>query len=153
VRSFLLGLSVALASVGCNGGVETADAGDAGAEGGNPFFDAAPLVDPFGDASLALRTRALFAQTCGGGPESGCHTDHAAGWGAVLDPDGGDTVNVASTEIPSMLRVEPGHPERSYVYWKVSADPRIDGGVMPLSTGYDPRIPALIGPWIEAGAP
>jgi hypothetical protein len=136
--------------VGCNGAVA---AGDAGSDGSSPFGDAGAFVDPFGDASLALRTRALLTLTCSGGPESGCHSDHAANFGALLDPDGGDTVNVASTEAPTMLRVEPYHPERSYLYWKVSADPRIDGGVMPLSTGYDPRIPALIGPWIEAGAP
>lgn len=117
------------------------------------FGDVAPVIDPFGDASLALRARALFAQTCSGGPESGCHSDGAAGFHALLDPDGGDTIGVFSTEMPSVLRVLPFHPEESYVYWKVSGDPRIDGGVMPLSTGFDPRVVALVGPWIEAGAP
>lgn len=121
-------------------------------DGGLVFDDGGAAIDPFGDASLALRTRALFA-TCRGGPESGCHSDSAANFTATLDPDGGDIVGVASTEMPGLLRVEPYHPESSYLYWKVSADPRIDGGVMPKSTGYDPRIPALIGPWIEAGAP
>lgn len=152
MRSCLLRWSIWLALLGCNGAVEAPDAGDGG-DGGFAFYDAAPLIDPYGDASLALRARALLGQTCMGGPESGCHIDHAASYSALLDPDGGDTVNVASTEIPSMLRVEPFHPERSYLYWKVANDPRIDGGVMPKSSGYDPRIPAVIGPWIEAGAP
>ena len=153
MRSWLLAASVVIALLGCDEDGSATDAGgDATSEAGL-FGDAAPLIDPFGDASLALRTRALLARTCSGGPESGCHADHVAGYGALLDPDGGDTVNVPSTEIPSMLRVVPFQPEQSYLYWKVSADPRIDGGVMPLSTGYDPRIPALIGPWIEAGAP
>jgi hypothetical protein len=128
------------------------DAQGAAGDGGVEFGDAS-LVDPFGDASLALRTRALFAQTCSGGPESGCHADHAANFSATLDPDGGDVIDITSTEMPSLLRVEPYHPERSYLYWKVSGDPRIDGGTMPLSTGYDARVVALIGPWIEAGAP
>lgn len=125
--------------------------GDA-TDGGVVFGDSS-LVDPFGDASLALRTRALFAQTCNGGPESGCHADHAANFTATLDPDGGDVVGVAATEMPALLRVEPYHAERSYLFWKVTGDPRIDGGTMPLGAGFDPRIGALIGPWIEAGAP
>ena len=131
------------------------DASDRTADGGIyvvTFQDGAPLVDPFGDASLAVRTRALLA-SCRGGPESGCHADSAAGFTATLDPDGGDVIDVSATEMPSLFRVEPYHPERSYLFWKVSNDPRIDGGVMPKSTGFDPRIPELIGPWIEAGAP
>ena len=137
---------ILLACVACNGVAAQAD-------GGSPFGDAAPPVDPFGDASPELRVRALFSQTCAGGPESGCHSTGAANFTARLDPDGGDVVGVPATEMPGLLRVERFHPERSYLYWKVSNDPRIDGGVMPASTGYDPRIPALIGPWIEAGAP
>jgi len=125
---------------------------DARTDGGFIFADSAPPVDPFGDAALALRTRALL-QTCRGGPESGCHGDSAADFTATLDPDGGDIVGVASTEMPGVLRVERFHPENSYLFWKVSGDPRIDGGTMPLSTGFDPRIPELVGPWIEAGAP
>jgi hypothetical protein len=123
------------------------DAGDGGLFGDSSF------VDPFGDASLAIRSRALFAQTCRGGPESGCHSDNAANFTATLDPDGGDIIDVPSTEMPGLVRVAPYRPDQSYVYWKVSGDPRIDGGTMPLSTGYDPRIAALIDSWIEAGAP
>jgi hypothetical protein len=123
-----------------------------GADGGL-FGDSSSFVDPFGDAALATRTRALFAQTCSGGPESGCHSDHAANFTATLDPDGGDVINVPSTEMPGVVRVEPYRPDQSYLYWKVSGDPRIDGGTMPKSTGYDPRIDSLINAWIEAGAP
>lgn len=145
------GAGAAAGGVACDGFVSADDGG--AADGWSPFGDGGAFIDPFGDASLGVRARALLAQTCSGGPESGCHSDHPANYGAMLDPDGGDTVNVPSTEMPGLLRVEPFHPERSYMFWKVSADPRIDGGVMPASTGYDPRIPALIGPWIEAGAP
>ena len=141
-------LLVLLACVACNGGAAPEDAGTDAS-----LFGDSSTIDPFGDAAPALRVRALFAQTCRGGPESGCHSSAPANFTATLDPDGGDVVGVPATEMPGLLRVEPYHPERSYLYWKVSNDPRIDGGVMPASTGYDPRIPALIGPWIEAGAP
>jgi hypothetical protein len=129
----------------CDGHGETGD-------GGITFGDAS-FVDPFGDAEAAIRVRALFSQTCSGGPESGCHTDHAANFTATLDPDGGDMIGVPSTEMPGLVRVEPYHSEKSYLFWKVSGDPRIDGGTMPLSTGYDARIAALVGAWIDAGAP
>lgn len=110
-------------------------------------------VDPFGDAALGLRTRALFGGTCAGGPESGCHFEHAANLGLMLDPDGGDLIDVPSSELPGVLRVVPFDAGASYVFWKVTGDPRIDGGQMPLSETFDPRIPALVGAWIEAGAP
>ena len=55
--------------------------------------------------------------------------------------------------MPPMVRVKPFAPDQSYLYWKVVPDPRIDGGAMPLNFPFDPRIPALINEWIEAGAP
>ncbi len=63
-------------------------------------------------------------------------------------------VNVPSTQVPSVMRVVPGDPEHSYLYWKVTGDPRIDGGRMPLMA---PPLGAtdreLLRGWIEAGAP
>ncbi len=160
VRSAVLALSILSFGVGCfssgsqpDAGAD-AEAGDAGDGGGCVFcVDSGPFIDPFGDASLALRTRALFAMTCLGGPESGCHSDHAANMTLNLSPDGGDVINVVSTEAPPMVRVAPWECDASYMFWKVSADPRIDGSVMPPNQPFDPRIPALIGAWIDAGAP
>ena len=129
----------------------SADASEAGCTGF--CVDSGPFIDPFGDASLPIRTRALFRQTCAGGPESGCHSEHAANFTATLDPDGGDTINVLSTEMPGIVRVSPFDAGGSYVWWKVTNDPRIDGGAMPLNATFDPRVPTLIGAWIEAGAP
>ena len=137
---------LALALLGCNSSTpETCDSAFC--------VDAAPFVDPFGDASLAIRTRALFRQTCAGGPESGCHSERAANLTLTLDPDGGDVIDVPSTEMSGVVRVAPFAPDQSYVFWKVEPDPRIDGGTMPLNATFDPRIPALIHAWIEAGAP
>ena len=133
----------------------TGDAGADASEAGCTSFcvDSGPIVDPFGDASLALRTRALFQQTCAGGPESGCHSEHAANLTLTLDPDGGDVIDVLSSEAPTMVRVSPFDAGGSYLFWKVTNDPRIDGGAMPLNLPPDPRVPALIGSWIDAGAP
>ena len=132
-----------------------ADAASDASEGGCTAFcvDAGPFIDPFGDAALPTRTRALFRQTCAGGPESGCHSEHAANLTLTLDPDGGDVIDVVSTEMPPMVRVAPFDAGGSYLFWKVTGDPRIDGGRMPLNGAPDPRIPALIGEWIDAGAP
>ena len=137
------------------------DNGDAGPDGGSDAseagctfcVDSGPIIDPFGDASLPIRTRALFKQTCAGGPESGCHSEKAASFTLTLDPDGGDTIDVLSTEMPGVVRVSPFDAGGSYMFWKVTNDPRIDGGAMPLNATFDPRIPDLIGSWIEAGAP
>lgn len=131
-----------------------ADAGDAAKDTSCVFCnDAGTSIDPFGDAALGLRTRSLFGSTCSSGPESGCHFEHAANFTATLDPDGGDVINVLSTEMPPMVRVAPFDAGGSYLFWKVTGDPRIDGGQMPLNETFDPRIPALIGEWIDAGAP
>ncbi len=159
-RLEILSVAFALSAACFTSGDNSNDGGsDATTEGGDAScglfgcVDSGPFIDPFGDASLAVRTRALFGQTCSGGPESGCHSEKAANFTLTLDPDGGDTINVVSTEMPPMVRVKPFAPDQSYLYWKVVPDPRIDGGAMPLNFPFDPRIPALINEWIEAGAP
>jgi hypothetical protein len=63
-------------------------------------------------------------------------------------------VNVASAEVPGLMRVVPGDPEHSYLYLKVTGDPRIDGGRMPpISDPLTPPDVELLRSWIEAGAP
>jgi hypothetical protein len=49
--------------------------------------------------------------------------------------------------------VAPGDPDHSYVYKKLACEGGIDGGCMPLSTGFDPKLALLFREWIEAGAP
>ena len=57
-------------------------------------------------------------------------------------------------ERPDLFRVKPGSPGESYLYLKVLGDGGIDGGRMPLNqVTFDPRLPALIATWIDAGAP
>ncbi len=75
----------------------------------------------------------------------------AIGYASLVDaaaegPDCGAT---------GLVRVEPGHPERSLLYLKITDPPC--GAKMPLLYGYsgslDPREVEQIRQWIEAGAP
>jgi len=66
----------------------------------------------------------------------------------------GNIVNMPSEEIPSLLRVNPGQPDSSYIVWKVEGRPGIQGQRMPR--GGPPlsqdEINAIRN-WIQAGAP
>ncbi len=144
------------------------DGGDAAFDGGcNSAFgcDEFTVVDPCGDASLAIRARALFIGSCTKDSEQGCHFIGAGGTTLSLDLDAANyakvgIIDVPSSEVPDVLRVEPFHPESSYLYWKVSGDPRIlDGSfIMPAITPTQGGTVVvcyeeLIQAWIEAGAP
>ncbi len=86
-----------------------------------------------------------------------CHRGGAAPKGLSLEPTRALTslVGVPSVEAPDLLRVDPGHPERSYLIVKVSpADPRRAGARMPRNgppfLGFG-QIRALK-QWVAAGA-
>jgi hypothetical protein len=115
--------------------------------------EAQPRIDPYDpDAAIGARVDALFS-TCGGGPETSCHSSGTGGLHLLLGP-GGDVVNVRSTERPDLFRVQPFEPRNSYLYLKVLGDGGIEGGRMPLDEVVpDQRIPELVGAWIEDGAP
>ena len=114
-------------------------------------FTAPP--DPLAsDASLGVRTAQIFASCGGGSGETNCHSTGAGGTYLTLGADG-DVVDVPSSENPTMLRVRPGDPARSYLYVKLLDAGDYDGGRMPPGGPYDPRLPPFIASWIEAGAP
>ena len=127
-------LSVALASAGCGGG---------GSGGG---------VIPSATVTLADVQTQVFSPRCA---LSGCHAGSGAPFGLDLSSGAaaGNLIDVASAELPSLLRVEPGDAANSYLYMKVSADPRINGDPMPLNR---PPLNAadleLIEAWINQGA-
>ena len=86
---------------------------------------------------------------------SGCHL--GGGAAAQLDLSAGSSfanlVGVASGEVPSLLRVEAGNPDDSYLVQKVEGTPGIVGLQMPRDR--DPLSSAqiqAIRDWIEAGA-
>jgi len=165
----------------------TSDASDAQCSGFG--CTDAQIIDPCGDASLALRARALFDQACSGGSETGCHVEFAGIGGTNLEvdrdgapwpydtptancPTGCGIIDVPSAEMPDVMRIVPYHPESSYLYWKITGDPRRapGTGIMPLLNAGDSDSGSVdcvahpanngclcavetIGPWIEAGAP
>ncbi len=88
---------------------------------------------------------------------SGCHVPGNPMAGLVLAAgfSYGQLVNVPSTEVPSMLRVNPGDPATSYLWLKISKNPPPSGWQMPApATGS--VMPAseqdLIQRWILQGA-
>jgi hypothetical protein len=66
-------------------------------------------------------------------------------------------VNVRSSQLPGMMRVEPGNPEGSYLIHKLRGTAREVGGNgtrMPLNKGMlDEQLILLLEDWIARGAP
>jgi hypothetical protein len=87
---------------------------------------------------------------------SGCHVSATAPFGLDMSSVSSSTANligVASVEKPLLNRVEPNDSANSYLYWKVSGNPDINGDPMPASGGpLSPADLALIAAWIDGGA-
>lgn len=83
-----------------------------------------------------------------------CHSGAAAPEGLMLDAQHSYSllVNVPSTEVPSILRVDPGNPNNSYIIQKLEGHAAV-GGQMPLG---QPALPSttidFIAQWITDGA-
>ena len=84
-----------------------------------------------------------------------CHIGAGAPQGLRLDAANSYAmlVNVASNEVGSLLRVNPGNPDQSYIVQKIQGTAAV-GGRMPLGQAQLPqdRIDLIRG-WIAAGAP
>ena len=85
----------------------------------------------------------------------GCHAGPTPEQGMDLS-DGqtfAHTVNVDVVELSGYVRVLPGNSADSYLYMKITADPRIVGGQMPFG---GPPLSAeqveAVKAWIDAGA-
>lgn len=129
--------------IGSSDGGTQPNGGGGGGASGNP------------DARLAWVQSNVFGGVC-----SQCHTGAGAPLGVNWSSETDTCSNVgrSSGEIPTMLEIESGNPDASYVIWKVegigpSGDP-IVGAPMPLSN------PALtadtiqnIRDWISDGTP
>jgi hypothetical protein len=126
--------------------------------------DASLFPDPFKPGgsptsvvSLRSTVQPLFTVRCAVG---GCHnlSDLAGGMslqtGHLFDPQTG-AVGVSTQEVPTLglLRVDPGHSGASYMIWKITRDPRIEGSPMPGdgSTLSGEQID-VIRRWIDQGA-
>jgi hypothetical protein len=65
----------------------------------------------------------------------------------------GNLVNVPSSQIPSLDRVEPGDPDNSYLVWKIEGRAGVSGSRMPLGGPFLSQDSInLIRDWIAAGA-
>jgi hypothetical protein len=141
----VLMLSVALA--GCAGNGEGLDAN------GQPLGSGGSGGGGSGGISADLQSieNNVFAPIC-----AQCHIGASAPQGLQLDTAAHAyqfLVGVPSNEKPSVLRVEAGDPDSSYLYQKITGAPGIVGGQMPL--GQPPLPPATIAAirqWIANGA-
>ena len=107
---------------------------------------------PSGTVELDELQTQIFTPRCA---TSGCHVGGSAPFGLDMS-DGltfGNTVNVASSEVPAFDIVEPGNAADSYLYMKVIDDPRILGDRMPaFQAPLSGQELQLIETWINDGA-
>lgn len=138
-------LRVALASTGvifiggCAGNGEGLD------ESGRPTGNSSTQLTP----TLASIQDNVFTPIC-----TQCHAGAAAPLGFRLDESSAYAmlVNAPSVEAPSLVRVQPGNPDSSYLIQKLEGTAAV-GGQMPL--GQPPLPPATIAvirQWIANGA-
>src|SRR5262245_10705850 len=110
------------------------------------FVVVAPVVTP---VDYSEEIQPIFSSRC-----VGCHVGGGAPHQLKLDEANSysNLVNVASHEVPSLLRVEPGDPDNSYMVQKVQGTAAV-GGRMPLGLAplTEEQI-ALIRRWISEGA-
>lgn len=112
-------------------GALAACGGGSGSGNGGPPDSPDPPDPPasFGPDFSAIQDE-VFTPTCA---VSGCHTGAGAPQGLRLDEANsyGLLVDVASTEVPSILRVAPGDPDNSYLIQKLEGTASV-GERMPL---------------------
>lgn len=142
-RDLSLITSLLLAACGGGGG------GDGGGGGGGPPPPPPPPPPPTIEATLESIQENVFSAIC-----TNCHAGAAAPQGLRLE-DGMShamLVNVPSTEVPAILRVEPGNPDDSYLVQKIEGTASV-GAQMPLGGPAlsDEQI-AAIRQWITDGA-
>ena len=104
-----------------------------------------------GPTTLQAVQTAIFSPRCA---TSGCHTSGAPfGLNLSNGLTAGNTIGVASAELPGFERVTPFDATNSYLYMKVSGDPRILGDPMPAQGSLlNTQQLQLIADWINAGA-
>jgi hypothetical protein len=113
--------------------------------GGQPLPPPAPVNNDFQEIQDTIFTPICTACHVGANAPRGLRLDAANSY-ALL-------VNVASVEVPALMRVNPGNPDQSYLVQKIEGTAAV-GGRMPLGGAPLPqdRID-LVRRWIAAGAP
>lgn len=135
----VLSLAMSAALLGCSGSGEGLD------ENGRPLDgEPSPLVPTF--ASIQQN---VFTPIC-----TSCHAGAAAPTGLRLDEASSYAmlVNVASVEVPSLRRIQPGDPDLSYLVQKIEGRAAV-GGRMPLNSPPLPQATIdVIRQWVLEGA-
>ena len=133
-------LSVAIALAGCAGDGQGLDAN------GRPISDTPVANNDFQEIQDTIFTPICSQCHIGGGAPQGLRLDAGNSY-AML-------VNVASAEVPGLLRVNPGNPDASYIVQKIEGIAAV--GVRMPANG-PPYLPQdridLVRRWIAAGAP
>jgi hypothetical protein len=122
---------------GCAGNGEGLD------EGGRPIV-------PVPNTDFQQIQATIFTPIC-----TGCHTGAGAPVGLRLDEgvSYGLLVNTASVQVPSLMRVNPGNPDQSYIVQKLQGN-AAGGQRMPYGGPYLSQTQIdLVRNWIAAGAP
>ena len=100
-----------------------------GSQGGD-FEAAFTVTTPSSGATLEAIQASVFTPTCA---TAGCHSGDSPPEGLRLD-DGfsfDNLVDVPSSEVPELLRVDPGKPDESYLVQKIEGT-AAEGAQMPL---------------------
>jgi hypothetical protein len=136
-------LAMLVSGAGCAGNGEGLDQnGQPIGSGGNP---SGPITADFESIQANV-----FTPIC-----SKCHIGASAPEGLQLDAAHSYNllVGVPSAEKPSLLRVNPGNPDASYMVLKIEGAPGIVGGQMPLGETPLPQATiTAIRQWITNGA-
>ncbi|HEX4824375.1 MAG TPA: hypothetical protein VFV19_08685 [Candidatus Polarisedimenticolaceae bacterium] len=107
---------------------------------------------PTSAPTLTALQSSIFTPRCA---VPGCHVAPGAQQGMDLSAGHfyANTVNVAVVELAGFKRVVPNDAANSYLFMKVTADPRITGEQMPFGGPYlSAAETAAIQQWIDAGA-
>jgi hypothetical protein len=144
-KTIVVCLAAAVALYGCAGNGNGLDSN------GNPI---APGSGSGGGGGLTADFQSIqdnvFTPIC-----TKCHQGASAPEGLQLDASHSYAalVGIASTEQPSVLRVEAGDPDSSYIIRKLQGSPGISGQQMPFGGPYLPQSTIdVIRQWITNGA-
>jgi hypothetical protein len=136
---------LALLAFGCKQG-----GGNSGAQSKGQTAREAPDPPGKGPASFAKDVQPIFSKKCA---HPSCHGVAKSAGLQLSDGEAyANTVDVPSSEMPSLMRIKPGEPDSSYLAMKIEGSQTV-GARMPLTGGYlgDKQI-AVIRSWIQAGA-
>lgn len=136
----IIALCVSAVLSGCGGG---------GGDDPAPATPPATTPPPAGQSLFQQVQSTVLTPNC-----NGCHVGANAPAGLRLDAANSYAmlVNVASTQVPTLLRVKPGDPDNSYLVQKLDGRAAV-GGRMPLGRAALPQASIdLVRSWIAAGA-